>query len=299
MFFYLEWINKRPDKILILNDKPNGLTFESNFKIKKKEYTICAKINPNFTKYSFPENPEYKKNQYLLSHLQKCIRRMDDVKSVKTAKHIINLDCNSFLRRLPIIMLEDVSIHCSFPVIIWLMIAYYKKFEMKNEIIKWLLGVVYCLSISKQKTYYEKLSEEVDIKEKQDDIFINTLRMRKAYGGMGGDMEMIEYYVMLIMGDKINIDNMKVPLVNLSIPSLLKNEWIYQANDFHCNRSIIKQVKNYFPNMNEEYIKTLIWNFSSSQNNRLTETIYDKNEYSDWLKIKKIVKKIQKSCIYY
>ena len=179
------------------------------------------------------------------------------------------------------------------------MIAYYKGFEIKNEIVKWLLGVVYCLSVCEEKTYYEKLKQEVDISKKYDDILINTLRFRKAYGGMGGDMEMIEYYTMLLMNDKIKVNNQKVPLVKLNMQPLLKTEWIYQANDFHCNRSIINQVKKYFPKMENEYIKTLIWNFSSSYNNRVVIQDYDKNQYNDWEKIKKHVRKIQKACIYY
>ena len=76
---------------------------------------------------------------------------------------------------------------------------------------------------------------------------------------------------------------------------LLKTEWIYQANDFHCNRSIINQVKKYFPKMENEYIKTLIWNFSSSYNNRVVIQDYDKNQYNDWEKIKKHVRKISKN----
>ena len=79
---------------------------------------------------------------------------------------------------------------------------------------------------------------------------------------------------------------------------LQKKDWIYQANDFHCNRSIITQVKKYFPKMEEDYIKTLIWNFSSSQNNRIV-SINDKNQMKDWEKIKGVVKYIQKRCIYY
>ena len=42
---------------------------------------------------------------------------MEDVKSVQTAKHIIDLDCNSFLRRLPIIMIEDVTLHDHFQLL--------------------------------------------------------------------------------------------------------------------------------------------------------------------------------------
>ena len=298
MFFYLEWINKRPDKIILTNEKPEKLNFEETYKIKKKEYTICGNINPDFTEYLQPLKLQYRKPQYLLSHLQKSIRRMEDVKSVQTAKHIIDLDCNMFLRRLPIIMIEDVTLHSCFPILIWLMIAYSKKFRMKNEIVKWLLGVVYLLSVCKEKTYYEKISDEIDISDKKDDIMINSLRFRKAYGGMNGDMEMIEYYIWLSMNDKINTNKEKIPLVKLKMDPLQKKEWIYQANDFHCNRSIIKQIKRRVPKMDEEYIQLLIWNFSSSQNNRIFVE-QDKKQKNDWEKIKKVVKYIQKTCIYY
>lgn len=298
MFFYLEWINKRPDKIILTNEKPEKLNFEETYKIKKKEYTICGNINPDFTEYLQPLKLQYRKPQYLLSHLQKSIRRMEDVKSVQTAKHIIDLDCNMFLRRLPIIMIEDVTLHSCFPILIWLMIAYSKKFRMKNEIVKWLLGIVYLLSVCKEKTYYEKISDEIDISDKKDDIMINSLRFRKAYGGMNGDMEMIEYYIWLSMNDKINTNKEKIPLVKLKMDPLQKKEWIYQANDFHCNRSIIKQIKRRVPKMDEEYIQLLIWNFSSSQNNRIFVE-QDKKQKNDWDKIKKVVKYIQKTCIYY
>ena len=298
MFFYLEWINKRPDKIILTNEKPEKLNFEETYKIKKKEYTICGNINPDFTEYLQPLKLQYRKPQYLLSHLQKSIRRMEDVKSVQTAKHIIDLDCNMFLRRLPIIMIEDVTLHSCFPILIWLMVAYSKKFRMKNEIVKWLLGVVYLLSVCKEKTYYEKISDEIDISDKKDDIMINSLRFRKAYGGMNGDMEMIEYYIWLLMNDKINTNKEKIPLVKLKMDPLQKKEWIYQANDFHCNRSIIKQIKRRVPKMDEEYIQLLIWNFSSSQNNRIFVE-QDKKQKNDWEKIKKVVKYIQKTCIYY
>ena len=110
MYFYLEWLEKRPSKIQLINDKPEKINFSETFKIKKKEYVLCGLINTNFTDYKKTKSL-YTKNQYLSSHLQKCIRRMDSIKSVQTAKHFIDLDSNSFLGRLPIIMLEDVTIH--------------------------------------------------------------------------------------------------------------------------------------------------------------------------------------------
>ena len=43
--------------------------------LKKKEFTICGTINEKFTTYYPPPKLIYRKNQYLSSHLQKCIRR--------------------------------------------------------------------------------------------------------------------------------------------------------------------------------------------------------------------------------
>ena len=297
MYFYLEWTDKRPSYVELFEERPENINFENSFKIKKQEYIICGNINSKFMNYYPPVKLVYKKNQYLLSHLQKCIRRMDDIKSVQTAKHLVDLDCTSFLRRLPIIMLEDVTIHTCFPVIVWLMIAYSKGFSMKHEILKWLLGVVYHLSTCKDKTYYEN-KEINEIEINTNNRILNSLRFRKAYGGMKGDMNMIEYYTQLVYYDKIKLDEEKIPLVKITMKPLLKKDWIYQANDFHCNRSIIQQINNYFPNYDKEYLKKLIWNFSSSQNNRIYVE-KDKKQEEDWEKIKRIVKRVQKSCIYY
>ena len=41
---------------------------------------------------------KYTKSLYLSSHLQKCIRRMETMKSIQTAYHFINLDYNSFIK---------------------------------------------------------------------------------------------------------------------------------------------------------------------------------------------------------
>ena len=81
---------------------------------------------------------------------------------------------------------------------------------------------------------------------------------------------------------------------------LLKKEWVYQANDFHCNKSIIPRIKKYFPKYPEEYIQRLIWCFSSSTNLRIKDVIeYPKQMVKDWEKIKRTVKRIQKTCKYY
>ena len=301
MYFYLEWIDRRPKSIQIQIQKPKYYNFETNVIIDKKEYKICGNINDNFNIYYPPCKLIYKKDQYLLSHLQKSIRRMDDIKSVKTAKHLIDLNIQSFLRRLPILMMEDVTIHESASIVVWLMIAISKGFKMRYEMIKWLLGIIYYLSNETIKTNYHK-----NIKDKTewniDDEKLNTLlyclRFRKCYGGMKGDLDMIEYYIYHLSNKNIDYKDNKIPIIKIEMEDLDKKEWIYQANDFHCNRYIISKIQRYFPKLKEEKLKELIWKFSSSLNKR-ENIIYDKKLQSEWDKIKKVVKHVQKECIFY
>tara|TARA_Y100000590_G_C15745201_1_gene1021768 strand:- start:2486 stop:3382 length:897 start_codon:yes stop_codon:yes gene_type:complete len=298
MFFYLEWYDKRPFQLTIIKEKPNKISFIKSFRIDKEEHFICANITSEFHNYYPPNKLRYTKPHYLSSHLQKCIRRMDDIKSVKTAKHFFDVDQNAFLRRLPIIMLEDVTIHESFPILIWLMVAKSKGFTFKIEMLKWLLGVVLHLSTCNEKTHY--LNNEINEQSvtQNDSIFLQTLRIRKRYGGMKGDMNMIEYYTQLISNNKVKINNNRIVTIKLNMEPLHRNEWIYQANDFHCNRYIIQKIKKVCNGYSEAYIKELIWKFSSSINHRILNED-NKKQKEDWNKISKIVKKIQKSCIYY
>ena len=304
MYFYLEWINKRPSIIKIQNEKPSTINFRNTFKIKgsEEEIIICGNISNQFREYYPSPKKIYKNNQYLQSHLQKCVRRMQTYKSIKTAKHLIDLDLTTFIRRLPIIMLEDVCIHESISVIIWLMISIHKGFRIRCEMIKWLLGVVYYLSTEEKKdNYLNKDREETDftIDHQLKDI-LYPLRYRKAYGGMKGDMNMIEYYIHELTNLRLKPTTDKITLIKLTMDPLPYKEWVYQANDFHCNKSIIPRIKNHFPKYPEEYIQRLIWYFSSSTNLRIKDDIeHPKQMIKDWEKIKGTVKRIQKTCKYY
>ena len=296
MFFYLLWNGKRPSKIKFLKEKPLDVDFSETFKIKNTEYMICGKINSSFKNYVFPDKNKYTKSVYLSSHLQKAIRRMDSEKSVKTALHFINLDYNSFIRRLPIIMLEDVTFHECFPVLVWLMIANTKGFTIKEEIVKWLLGVVYTLSQIKEYTQYIKYKDTLETNG--ENIYLQSLRFRKSYGGMKGDMEMIEYYKRHIDNGEIIVRDDKINIIKLDIGDLEYKEWIKSANDFHCNRYIVKHVSKY-TELDDEKIKRLIWNFRSCFNKRHPKIEYDDEDKLEWEKIKKNVIHFQKICRFY
>tara|TARA_B100001094_G_scaffold287975_1_gene303867 strand:+ start:19785 stop:20696 length:912 start_codon:yes stop_codon:yes gene_type:complete len=303
MYFYLEWIDRRPKLPVLVDKEPDVINYSEKVKIDKKEIIICGNINTKFTKYYPPKKNEYSKYQYLQSHLQKAVRRMEDVKSIQTAKHLLDLNLTAFLRRLPIIMLEDVTIHESFSIIIWLMIAVSKGYALRYEMVKWLLGVVYYLSLEDEKTYYcnnDRDKMVIDTQNKYKDL-LYSLRFRKEYGGMEGDMNMIEYYIHMIHKGEIKIKTEKIQLIQINEKKLIlnKKDWIYQANDFHCNKFILRQIKNYHTNYSEEYIQKLIWYFSSSINKRIIHIEYPDKDKNNWDKIQKVVQYIQKKCIFY
>ena len=297
MYFYLKWKNKRPEDIYISKEKPENCNFIDEFKIKKEKLFICGDICENFQDYVFPKDNKYTKNIYLSSHIQKSVRKMETEKSVKSALHLINLDYNTFIRRLPIIMLEDVTIHESLPVLVWLMIANTKGFKLKREIVKWLLGVVYHLSTCDEFVNYEHYKGDIPIGY-DNDIILNTLQFRKAYGGMKGDMMMIEYYKQKIITKDILVNKGKVNIIKLDVGDLEYKDWIKSANDFHCNRYMIQYVKRSC-DFTEDRLKSLIWIFSSSFNKRHPKKVHDSEEINDWNKIKDIVYKFQKNCKYY
>jgi hypothetical protein len=170
--FYLEWIHKRPTICEFRNEKPKIFTYHTQINIRGfkdvfEKIDIYGNINPEFKNYEFSKDPYYTKRSFLISHLQKSIRKMHHDKSIKIAKHIIDLDISSLLRRLPIIMFEDVIPHSSLPILIWLLIASSKGFEFKTVMIQWLLGVVYFLSSKAKHDEYKKL-KSTNIKIIQD-----------------------------------------------------------------------------------------------------------------------------------
>ena len=62
---------------------------------------------------------------------------------MKTAFDLMQLDFLMFLRRIVIIMIEDVHLHQSISTICWMMVAYGEnEWNPSKNHIEWLLGVV-------------------------------------------------------------------------------------------------------------------------------------------------------------
>jgi len=154
-YFVLDWGAERP-RVYFSNARPEWTAaFKAAFEWRdqKRSLVLCTNLapaaEPVLAKEAF-----YTNVPLLKSHLQKCVRRSNAPAAVATAKHLMRLDMvrprgnartarrrtelnrsslqgghgardqGELLRRLPIIMVEDVHPDVAvFPVLVWLMAA--------------------------------------------------------------------------------------------------------------------------------------------------------------------------------
>ena len=125
-YFYLDWINYDNYNIYWTDIKPLKFNFEKKVKLRqyKEEIIFIGNIEYNkeccsliLNKKSFTSS----NISFLKSHLQKCIRRGLIYKSIVTAYLLMENNITEFLRRLPIIILEDVHIIQDLDIIVWFM----------------------------------------------------------------------------------------------------------------------------------------------------------------------------------
>lgn len=314
-YFYLHWDDKKPKfQAQFLKEKPKLINFKHTFVWNNTEIVLCGYFDYIINQddndiYKPNKEKKYKNIGFLKSLLQKAIRRGNIDVAVKCAYHYILLDLQDFLRRLPIIIIEDTTLHEAYSTLIWLMVASNIKectILFDKVIYEYLMGFVYVIAKSSlyhslnnnEEIKFDILKEEVNKKENPLKSLIYSLMVRKAYGGMKCDLLMLEKYAYI--WNHLNSDSKYLnksvirPIMLESIPQLQLNEWILEAIDFHCIPQILTYIHEEYEEFTEEYIKSLIWHYSSKKNIRIKEENIPKDiSSSDWNKIKAYVKRVQ------
>jgi len=319
-YFYLIWENKFKPTIQAYwcDKKPDKVNFIDQIKcdyIKKGYYFyICGYFSDiDEQEYKLSKEKIYKNIPYLKSHLQKCIRKQNDILAIPTCYHFLKLDLNELLRRLPIIMIEDTFLHESFTTLIWLMIAIStKKFKMKRYIYEWVLGIVHLLCIINEKDFdkedfknnkisnsipnIELLNNYNDLTENQISL-LYSIHMRISYGGLKEDMEMINSFLNLwehrFRNNSQNVNKIEIRPITLYVKELSLEDWDLSAIDFHCNSKFLEYISKKYDHIDKEELKNIIWNHSSSINKREIKK-YDLKYIKLWNEIKDHVIKTQK-----
>lgn len=318
-YFYLSFSNRfTPDYDAVWLDKrPENINFFAEVKcnsVKKGFYFFLCGYFPDYEaekKFTLPEETKYHNVPYLKSHLQKCVRKMDDLLALPTANHHAKLDFLDFIRRLPIIMLEDTYLNKSFTTIIWIMVAVSStNFKMKQYIYEWLFGVVYLLcKLPIKDNIKSSFTEDFDISSaeciksltEEEISILYSIQIRIGYGGMKGDKVFLNNCINTwyerfkkrskenktnndeTNNDKINneeindkkeIDRTPIRPISIDIAELDIKEWRVSAIDFHCNYSLLRLMNNKFPDICTDDLKDLIWHNSSKINAREKTEIY-------------------------
>jgi len=217
----------------------------------------------------------------LKSNLQKCIRRKLIVNSIHCAFQFLELYYIDFLRRLSIIMIEDVLLHHSFTIIMWL-IAAYPNYQPSTEINNYLLGVVHFLATCKFRETFKKKSQNQihtyfiqieTIKDINIKSLLYSLLFRISFGGLYGDKILIhtilQNYIKFINQNNLKNKYLNHNLKLIQINTKMNINHIHKSCiDYHIFPIIINQINIKFPSLNHEVIKKNIWVFRSSINYR-------------------------------
>lgn len=152
----------------------------------------------------------------LKSILQKSIRRRRPLPSVKVAMELADKGLGELLRRLPIIGIEDSTLHHDFPFLVWLMVAQSKQFHptraMMTRLFRAVFEIASCpwqdnlntmandseadpedisLTAMRQSLFEDKM-EGNNLSQLDCDLMLRSVLLRHKYGGMSCDLRMLQ-----------------------------------------------------------------------------------------------------------
>jgi hypothetical protein len=239
----------------------------------------------------------------LKSNLQKAVRRGNINAALTTAAVLLEKDCIEFLRRLPIIFIEDVCLFDSFPIIVWLMMVD-KEYKLTNNDKNIILSIVQQLCVTQLYFDYEPIEwtpefTNISVKDIQHSDELLAMYYRSLYGGMPCDIKLLQtaihYY-------RVNLDK----IVKTSFEPIhlegIGIELLVEAIDFHPFPHILQNIINKLEkqeqirNVTIEDIKTCIWFSESAINIRKpsTQSMSEKYKQTDlWTNIKPELNKLR------
>ena len=273
-----------------LSKKPKNISFSFIVNWDKIPILLCTNLNQNDS-YEIPKETYYNNEHlsFIKSNLQKCIRRQLSSKAIKTGYHMIKLNLNEFLRRISIIIIEDIILHESYSTIIWLMVATSSKknvLKITKNIVDWLLGLIKTLCDINEYDILEPTDKKYHMDELNNYDLLYSLQFRKSYGGMNGDMKMLNYATnswLNKFNNNVNCDTTKINLIDsneintLDLKELELDNCNIAGLDFHCFPFMIKMINKKHNNYTEKEIRSAIWNCSSKINYRKVNNNDDNN----------------------
>lgn len=234
----------------------------------------------------------------LKSNLQKAVRRKETLIAVQTSILLMEQDMTAFLRRMPIICIEDVCALDTLPIMVWLMMADkdYRLTPVDKDI---MLNIVWTLCNT--DNYFQNIEckaedrefthEQLETHEVAGDCLL-ALFYRAQYGGMGGDMAMLGNAVCFYANNPEEIMPTAYAQIDYVAVEKVGYRILIEAVDFHCYPAILKYVVKNMEGMGESEVKEMIWFAESGPNVRKKATMKSGEYYRKlmrWPIVKKYV----------
>jgi len=261
------------------------------YRFKKPKEILIPIIDVNF---SIP---------LLKSNLQKAIRRGETSLAIQSSLAILQKNPMEFLRRLPIIYIEDVCLMDSYSIVVWLMMAD-KDYKLCTTDIDILLNIVISLCECREYfDYREKkenppyFSHEILQKYNNYDELL-SIYYRSEYGGMKGDIKMLKTAIEYYIENPLKVFKTQYKYIDYS--KINTNiEILVESIDFHPYPYMLTLLSK-MTEMNKDLIKEFIWFVESAYNIRKPFTIETSKIYEErkeWTKIQKYLDDVREELI--
>lgn len=284
------------DEYIFLRDNDNFLWVKSieNYNVLWMEKINLTIRNSKYSVYSQPiyiastqeviiNTVSVKRNPKLhlyKSSLQKCIRRGLVDESVELFNILYNISPFETVRRMMIIMCEDVLITQEYIYLSWMLSALSKKYTISSYDIERLRTIVYWMASFPYKDYIDnQLKSQIiynpENNDSQKSNLLKAILLRMGYGGMTNDIKLLEkYYDVWYNRFQNNVDIISPYILEVKVIPV-ETPVINESVDFHFT-NITSYVADRC-DFDENYIKKLIWENRSSVNihRNIVEINYD------------------------
>ncbi|KAI9144221.1 hypothetical protein BKA69DRAFT_1056363 [Paraphysoderma sedebokerense] len=127
--------------------KPEKIKWSKEIYLREvaKTIVVCTNVETldGGIKTILGEEKEWSNIPLLKSHLQKSVRRGKSGLAVQTSVHLMRMDLIEFIRRIPIVQVEDVHLTTSFPILTWFLLSISKSFVPNETLISHILGIIH------------------------------------------------------------------------------------------------------------------------------------------------------------
>ncbi len=301
------WTDKRPEKINFIE------IINCDYIKKNHYYYICGYFTDfNEKEYKFTKEKVYKNVEYLTSHLQKSIRKGNEMLAIPTCYHLFKLDLIRLLKLLPMIMLEDVFLHESFPTLIWYIIANStKKFKMMIYHYEWILGLIYILckiNVKDDINNLDNINEDnnllvieklnnysSNIYSEEESSFLYSINILMSMVSNKCDLKMLVHYENIwkkrFIEKNTLLNKTDIMPICIYVKELTLNDWDLSAIDYYCHPKLLDFIIKKYNHLSVDELKMIIWHHSTYINYRTKHVSHD---IKNWNMIKGFVERTQK-----